>query len=246
MKSILFVYFVFLTNVCNSQPIIEFKSLEYNYNTLAYPSPPDRQIPKIEFVFYNKGNEPLIISNVSAGWCCPRWSKQPISPNDSGSIIIVCDPFGDHIGPFHVTGTVYSNAKNGSQLIQWHGKILPQDSGNIYLWNIYWADDIFDHKRYTYAKLYYERALKTEFNEQYPQSRINICDSLCNTTISKKDYWIVREWADDSYDNKRYLEAIKYYKRVFEIEPNDSWAKDRIENCNMFLNNKSSINENNK
>jgi hypothetical protein len=44
----------------------------------------------IEYVFYNKGTEPLVVGSVRAGCGCTTsfWTKRPVTPGDSGRVVL--------------------------------------------------------------------------------------------------------------------------------------------------------------
>ena len=64
-------------------PIIKFKITICNFGTI---NPQD--IAKCNFVFYNKGDSPLLLKSVDAACGCtvPTWPKKPIMPGDSAVI----------------------------------------------------------------------------------------------------------------------------------------------------------------
>jgi hypothetical protein len=64
-----------------------------------------------EFKFTNKGNDPLVLSNVSASCGCttPTWPREPIMKNKTGVIKAVYNSQG-RPGPFTKQITVVSNA----------------------------------------------------------------------------------------------------------------------------------------
>ena len=66
-------------------PIIEFKNESLDYGKIAECSNGTREIK-----FKNKGNEPLIISNVRSSCGCLKvtFNSDPIKPGDEGVIIV--------------------------------------------------------------------------------------------------------------------------------------------------------------
>ena len=77
-----------------------------------------------EFSFYNKGNTPLIISNISASCGCtiPSWSKAPVMPGDSGIIQVNYET--TETGTFDKVVDVFSNATKKPVSLKLIGKVI--------------------------------------------------------------------------------------------------------------------------
>jgi hypothetical protein len=77
-----------------------------------------------EFNFTNKGNAPLVLSNVQPGCGCttPEWPKEPIMPGQKSKIKAIYNP-GSYKGKFGKGITVYSNADNGSVVLTIKGTV---------------------------------------------------------------------------------------------------------------------------
>ncbi len=80
------------------------------------------------FVFYNKGDSPLLILNAVASCGCttPVYTKEPIAPGTSSSIKVTYNTLG-RPSTFHKTITVYTNdpdAPNVTLIIQ--GNVIPK------------------------------------------------------------------------------------------------------------------------
>lgn len=84
-----------------------------------------------EFKFTNTGKEPLILSNVqtSCGCTVPSWTKEPILPGKSGIIKVNYTKMNTP-GPISKQITVYSNAKNGTVVLNIKGTILEEPKIN--------------------------------------------------------------------------------------------------------------------
>jgi hypothetical protein len=63
-----------------------------------------------EFIIYNKSDAPLLLTNVTSSCGCttPKWTKEPIEPGKSGSIMVTYNPLG-RVAPFTKPITVHTN-----------------------------------------------------------------------------------------------------------------------------------------
>lgn len=79
-----------------------------------------------EFKFTNKGESPLILSNVRASCGCtvPEWPKEPIQPGASGVIKVKYNT--NLVGAFNKTITVNSNAVNSVLTLRIKGNVTPK------------------------------------------------------------------------------------------------------------------------
>ena len=77
------------------------------------------------FTFTNTGDEPIIISNVSASCGCttPEWTKSPILPGKKGSVTATYLVAG-RPGPFDKGLTIVSNAQESSVSIRIKGEVV--------------------------------------------------------------------------------------------------------------------------
>ncbi len=84
---------------------IEFEETAHDYGTIPYNGD-----GAYEFIFHNKGGEPLLLNNVRSACGCttPEWPKEPIPAGKSGKIKVIYNT--RIIGPFSKSVTVYSNA----------------------------------------------------------------------------------------------------------------------------------------
>jgi hypothetical protein len=100
---------------------IAFEKLVHDYGTLENGANGD-----CEFVFTNKGEKPLVLSNVRASCGCtaPSWTKEPVLPGKTGVIKV---GYNTGIpGVFHKTVTVTSNAANSQVILTIKGNVLPK------------------------------------------------------------------------------------------------------------------------
>lgn len=97
---------------------IIFNKLEHDYGTIERGSDGTS-----EFIFINKGESPLILSNVRATCGCtvPEWPKEPIAPGGKGVIRV---RYNTNIaGTFNKSVTVFSNAANKVVMLRIKGKV---------------------------------------------------------------------------------------------------------------------------
>lgn len=83
-----------------------------------------------EFEFENRGNEPLIISSVSASCGCttPSYSKEPVLPKKKGTIKAVYNTQG-RVAPF--TKTITVNTNFGVKVLTIKGEVEKAPSGSL-------------------------------------------------------------------------------------------------------------------
>ena len=76
------------------------------------------------FEFTNKGNAPLILSNVqpSCGCTAPIWPREPIMPNQKSKIQVIYNP-GALRSTFSKTISVSSNASNNNLVLTIKGVV---------------------------------------------------------------------------------------------------------------------------
>jgi len=102
--------------------MIDFKTEVIDYGTITQNSDGMRI-----FTFTNKGNAPLIISDVktSCGCTVPTYSKEAILPGNEGQLKIKYDT--KRLGNFTKTITVISNAKKGRKTLKIKGNIVAKN-----------------------------------------------------------------------------------------------------------------------
>ena len=76
------------------------------------------------FKFKNEGTEPLVLNSVRASCGCttPKWTREPIAPGAEGNITVKYDT--NHMGNFHKTVTVNSNATNKTVVLTIKGQVM--------------------------------------------------------------------------------------------------------------------------
>src|SRR5687768_12033519 len=101
------------------QAEISFQTVTHEFGTII-----EGTQATVDFEFVNKGDAPLVLSNVSASCGCtiPTWPKEPIMPGQSGKITAVYNSTG-RVGSFTKSITVTSNAKNGTLVLTIKGVV---------------------------------------------------------------------------------------------------------------------------
>jgi hypothetical protein len=104
---------------------IEFEKLTHDFGTIW-----DGISKEYSFNFTNKGNAPLILSNVqpSCGCTAPEWPREPIMPGQKSKIKVIYSPGGLR-SAFSKTITVTSNAATNNVTLTIKGvvKDKPRD-----------------------------------------------------------------------------------------------------------------------
>jgi hypothetical protein len=67
----------------------------------------------MDFVFYNKGRQSLVITNAKASCGCtvPEWDKKPVKPGEKGIVRVIYDSGGES-GMQNKSIHISSNARN--------------------------------------------------------------------------------------------------------------------------------------
>lgn len=93
-------------------PKIRFEESEHQYGTVQKGGNGDCQ-----FVFWNDGDEPLILQGVKASCGCttPKYSQKPVMPGQKGFIDVHYNT--NNVGGFSKTVTVTSNAVNEQRVV---------------------------------------------------------------------------------------------------------------------------------
>ncbi len=101
---------------------IVFERLIHDYGTIVQGSD-----GMCEFVFTNKGNKPLILSNVRASCGCtaPTWPREPILPGQKGTIKVGYNT--QILGGFSKVVSVMSNASNSMVVLTIRGNVVPRN-----------------------------------------------------------------------------------------------------------------------
>jgi hypothetical protein len=102
--------------------ILEFDQKVLDYGTIFQHTDGER-----EFTFTNKGDAPLVITNVksSCGCTVANFTKDPIPPGEKGKIDVVYDT--KRLGVFRKSIRVYSNAKEATKLFTVQGNVVAKE-----------------------------------------------------------------------------------------------------------------------
>ena len=125
MKKLLtFFIATFITISAFSQAVIQFENKTHDFGQI---NEVDGKVTH-EFVFKNVGNMPLVINKVQASCGCttPQWTKIPIEPGKTGSIIATYNPAGRK-NNFSSSVTVTSNAAESQERLILRGNIVPKN-----------------------------------------------------------------------------------------------------------------------
>jgi hypothetical protein len=130
MKKSLFLIIVFCLSVMTTaaenpqtaaKDSIIFEKLVHDYGTIEQGADGG-----CEFVFTNKGEKPLVLSNVRASCGCtaPTWPREPILPGQNGVIKVGYNT--NIIGGFSKGISVTSNASNSTVNLTVKGNVTPK------------------------------------------------------------------------------------------------------------------------
>jgi hypothetical protein len=99
-------------------PTINFETEVVDYGSIEKGANGER-----ECKFFNKGKEPLIITNArgSCGCTVPSWPKEPIAPGASAVIKVKYDT--QRVGPINKSVTVNSNASTPVKVLRIKGQV---------------------------------------------------------------------------------------------------------------------------
>lgn len=99
--------------------IIEFSKVSHDFGKIVVGTQ-----AKTTFEYTNKGNVPLVLTNVrpSCGCTAPNWSREPLMPGETAKIDINFNSSGKAGQKFNKSITVTSNAT--SQVLYIRGEVL--------------------------------------------------------------------------------------------------------------------------
>lgn len=103
-------------------PVMTFEQKEYDFGTVD-----EGTVVEHEYTFANTGNAPLIVVNAkgSCGCTVPTWSKEPIAPGKTGTMVV---KFNTNGKPNNQTKTVTikANTESGTESIRIKGFVTPK------------------------------------------------------------------------------------------------------------------------
>lgn len=114
LKTSLAAFFILISYISIAQS--EFK---FEEKVKKLPKTPAGEVISFEYNFTNSGNEPLIITDIKVTCPCTKFTfpKEPILPNQSGTISVTFDTKGK-IGYQDRVLDIYSNAKESSYTVR--------------------------------------------------------------------------------------------------------------------------------
>jgi hypothetical protein len=122
LHTTLILFLVAAINIAYAQekPKIVFDQTEHNFGAFKE----SEGVQTTTFKFTNKGNVPLVLSNVKASCGCttPKWTREPVAPNATGEIQVSYNP-KNRPGAFNKTITVSSNAENPTVVLRISGSV---------------------------------------------------------------------------------------------------------------------------
>jgi hypothetical protein len=125
--SIIFMVLLFVSASNAQKAVIQFQEKTHDFGQIKEE---DGKVT-ISSKTRNTGTGPLVISRVQASCGCttPNWTKEPIEPGKSGSIMVTYNPLG-RPGMFNKTITVFSNASEEQVQLQIKGEVIPKTEEN--------------------------------------------------------------------------------------------------------------------
>jgi hypothetical protein len=123
LLTVLFVLAVLNINAQNSNTT-STDSIIFTKTTHDYGNLNQGDDGNCEFVFTNKGNAPLLITNVRASCGCtaPDWTREPVMPGKTGTIKAAYNT--QITGAFTKTISVNSNAANSTVTLIIKGNVI--------------------------------------------------------------------------------------------------------------------------
>lgn len=117
---ILFLVAAFNVVIAQEKPKIVFEETSHDFGAFKEAE----GVQTTTFKFTNKGNVPLVLSNVKASCGCttPKWTREPVAANASGEIQVSYNP-QNRPGTFNKTITVSSNAENPTVVLRISGSV---------------------------------------------------------------------------------------------------------------------------
>lgn len=102
---------------------ISFERLNHDFGKIT-----DAQYVNTKFKFKNTGKNPLYILKAegSCGCTVPRWTREPIAPDETGEIYVQFDSHGKR-GEVEKTVTVTSNTAPEKTVLTIKSMIIPED-----------------------------------------------------------------------------------------------------------------------
>lgn len=160
---------------------ISFETKEHNFGTI----PEEIGNASCEFVFMNTGNTPLVLNKVTASCGCttPSWTKEPVAPGKTGKVVVTYKAQG-RPGAFHKSITVYSNSKDGAEMLLIRGEVTPRSKNPEVAYPYDLGDGIKANKREIKISALKDNEVKKEIISIYNSGKSAV-EVKCNTHNSK-------------------------------------------------------------
>ncbi|MBQ4822912.1 DUF1573 domain-containing protein [Aquimarina sp. MMG016] len=107
-------------------PVMAFTETEYDFGTINEGDKVEH-----EFTFTNTGKAPLVIINAkgSCGCTVPEWSKEPIAPGASGTLLVAFNSNGKpNLQNKQITIT--ANTEKGKEILKIKAMVTPKAKVN--------------------------------------------------------------------------------------------------------------------
>ncbi|MDZ7742177.1 MAG: DUF1573 domain-containing protein [Bacteroidota bacterium] len=119
-----FLLFISISIYAQQGQVIKTDSIVFEKTVHDYGTITQGADGNCEFTFTNKGQKPLVLSNVRASCGCtvPTWPKKPIAPGKTGVIKVKYNTA--RMGSFNKSITVSSNAANSRVTLKITGNVI--------------------------------------------------------------------------------------------------------------------------
>lgn len=116
---ILTIFAGILTTLIVAQPRLTSNKETHNFGQIEWKVP-----VSVDFTITNSGNEPLVLTNVTASCACAvvDWTKTPIQPGETGTVTATFD--AKALGHFHKSVGIYSNASPELVYLHFTGDVV--------------------------------------------------------------------------------------------------------------------------
>ena len=103
-------------------PVMTFDEREHDFGTIS-----EGETVEHTFTFTNTGNAPLVVTNAkgSCGCTVPTWSKEPIAPGESGTMVVKFNSNGKPNQQIK-TVNITANTEAGKELIKIKAFVTPK------------------------------------------------------------------------------------------------------------------------
>jgi tetratricopeptide (TPR) repeat protein len=97
------------------------------------------------------------------------------------------------------------------------------------------ADKLHKLKKYTEAKVLYQKALQLKPEEKYPQYKMEDIETIFVFQKKDENYRKIISQADELLEEKNYTESKKKYSEALSIKPDEKYPKRKIDEINGIL-----------